>query len=311
MKVVVAFALLYLFWGSTYLAIRIAVAEILPALMTGARFAAAGLMMLTWCRLTGRPIAVTREQAVRLAVVGWLLLSIGNTVLCWAEQWVPSGLAALMVAITPMWFLLLETWVFPAGYRISRRAVTGLIFGVIGIVILLWPELLHATSLGRRELFGCLSLLGGSLSWAFGSLAAKRWRLPVDPLAAAGYQMLFAGLINGGAGLALGEWARSIWSWRSTGAVIYLVIFGSLVGYGSYIWLLNHVSTTKVSTYAYVNPMVAVVLGWLLLQERITGYILAGSVVIVAAVALITGAKPWRVSRETELVITAAEGPGG
>jgi drug/metabolite transporter (DMT)-like permease len=302
-KVILAFALLYVFWGSTYLAIRIAVKDIPPMLMTGARFLTAGTLMLAWCAQRGRRISVTRGQALRLAAVGILLLSVSNGILSWAEQWVPSGLAALMVAITPIWFLLLETWILPSGYRITRRALIGLILGVAGIVVLLWPELRHTTSLGHRELFGSLSLLGGSFAWAFGSMLSKRWELPVDPLTAAGYQMFFAGILNVAAGLSFGEWAHATWSWRGTSAVLYLVIFGSWVGFSSYVWLLGRVPTTKVATYAYVNPMVAVFLGWLVLHERITGYILAGSAIIVAAVALVTGAK-------LKPALAPVEGPG-
>jgi drug/metabolite transporter (DMT)-like permease len=266
--------------------------------------------MLLWCALNGRHIALIPGQVWRLAVVGILLLSISNGVLSWAEQWVPSGLAALIVAIMPMWFLMLETWVFPSGYRITVRALAGLILGVAGIVVLLWPELRHTTNLGRREFFGCLSLLGGSFAWAYGSMMSKRWDLPVDPMTAASYQMLFAGIINLAAGLLLGEWSHALWSWRSTSAVFYLVIFGSWVGFSSYIWLLGRVPTAKVATYAYVNPMVAVFLGWLVLHERITGYILAGSAIIVAAVAMVTGAKLKTRMGESQPALAPVEGPG-
>jgi drug/metabolite transporter (DMT)-like permease len=189
-----------------------------------------------------------------------------------------------------MWFLILETWIFPSKYRVPPRALVGLALGVVGIVVLLWPELRHTSSIGRRELFGCLSLLGSSFTWALGSVLAKRWKLKVDPFTASGYEMLFAGIINVLCATILGEWAHAIWSRRGMGAVIYLVIFGSWVGFSAFIWLLSHVSITKVSTYAYVNPVVAVILGWLIVHEQITGYILAGAVIIVVAVALVTGA---------------------
>jgi drug/metabolite transporter (DMT)-like permease len=308
--VILAFGLLYVFWGSTYLAIRIAVMDIPPVLMTGARFLTAGAVMLLWCLRSGRNISLTLGHAWRLAVVGILLLSLSNGILSWAEQWVPSGLAALIVAITPLWFLMLETWVFPSGYRITRRALAGLILGVAGIVVLLWPELRRTTGLGRRELIGCFSLLGGSFAWAFGSMTSKRWDLPLDPLTAAAYQMFFAGVINVLIGFWLGEWAHSLWSWRSTSAVLYLVIFGSWVGFSSYIWLLGRVPTTKVATYAYVNPMVAVFLGWVVLHERITVFILAGSAIIVVAVALVTGAKLKTRIGESQPALAPVEGPG-
>jgi drug/metabolite transporter (DMT)-like permease len=290
-NVILAFGLLYFFWGSTYLGIRIAVADIPPVLMAGARFLIAGPLMLLWCALRGRRMTISLSEGIRLLVVGFLLLSVANVIVGWAEQWVPSGLAALIVSGTPMWFLILETWVFPGEYRVPPRALAGLALGVIGIVVLLWPELRHTSSIGRRELFGSLSLLGSSFTWALGSVLAKRWKLKVDPFTASGYEMLFAGIINVLFATALGDWARATWSWRGMGAVTYLVIFGSWVGFSAFIWLLSHVSITKVSTYAYVNPVVAVILGWLIVHEQITGYILTGAVIIVVAVALVTGAQ--------------------
>jgi drug/metabolite transporter (DMT)-like permease len=281
----------YLFWGSTYLGIRIAVEQIPPLLMTGTRFLVAGPLMLLWCRFRHRAVAVKRREAFRLAVIGLLLLSVSNVVLAWAEQWVPTGLAALIVSATPLWFLILETWVLPGEHCVSGRAVAGLALGALGMVVLLWPELRNTNSIGRHELFGSFSLLGGSFAWALGSVLAKRWKLGVDPFTAAGYQMTIAGACNLLAGSIAGQWAQATWSWRGLGAVIYLVIFGSWVGYSAYIWLLSHVSTTKVSTYAYVNPVVAVFLGWLVLHEQVTGYILAGAVITVFAVFLVSGAE--------------------
>ncbi len=290
-NVFLAFGLVYVFWGSTYLGIRIAVGEIPPALMAGTRFLIAGPVMLAWCTLSGRRVALKVGEAVRLAVIGILLLSVANVILAWAELWVPSGLAALIVSITPMWFLLLETWVLPGEHRVSPRALGGLVLGAFGIVVLLWPELRDTSALGSRELIGSLSLIGGSFAWALGSVLAKRWKLAVDPFTAAGYEMVFAGLTNVLVGTVVGDWTRARWNWHGMGAVIYLVIFGSWVGFSAYIWLLKHVPTTKVSTYAYVNPAVAVFLGWLVLHEQITGYIVTSTVVIVVAVALVTGAK--------------------
>lgn len=290
-NVILAFALVYIFWGSTYLGIRIAVEQIPPLLMTGTRFLIAGGLMLLWCMMSGRRLRVSAGQAVRLAVIGVLLLSIGNAALSWAEQWVPTGLAALIVSITPLWILVLESTVFPGEHHVSRRALMGLIFGASGILVLIWPQLRQTSALGHSELQGTAVLLCGSLSWAFGSVFSKRWKLEVDSFASAGYEMLFAGALNVCAGSILGDLTRAVWSPRSVGAVVYLVIFGSLAGYSAYIWLLNHVPITKVSTYAYVNPVVAVFLGWLVLHEQITRYIAAGSIIIIMAVALVTGSK--------------------
>jgi drug/metabolite transporter (DMT)-like permease len=289
--ILLAFAVVYVFWGSTYLAIRIAVGTIRPELLAGSRFLIAGLLMLGWCAITGRKVRLNRGEAWRLAWIGFLLLSVSNTNLGWAEQWVPTGMAALLISIIPLWFLVIETWVLPTDYQPSARALAGLGLGVVGIVVLLWPELRHTDVLGRRELLGTLLLQGGCIAWAVGSLLSKRWKLQVDVFTASAYEMMFAGIINLLIGTALGDWAHSTWTWRGTGAILYLVTFGSLAGFSAYIYLLEHVATAKVTTYAYVNPVVAVFLGWLVLHERITGYIVAGTVIIVPAVALVTGAK--------------------
>ncbi len=307
-NVILAFALVYVFWGSTYLGIRIAVEQIPPALMAGTRFLIAGPLMLAWCAFTGRRVSIRLGEALRLAIIGILLLSVANVVLAWAELWVPSGLAALMVSVTPMWFLVLETWILPGEHRASGRAVAGLALGAAGIIVLLWPELRHTSGLQRRQLIGSLSLLGGSFAWALGSVFSKRWKLDVDAFTGAGYEMLFAGATNVLIGTVAGDWSHAVWSRRGMGAVIYLVIFGSWVGFSAYIWLLKHVPTTKVSTYAYVNPVVAVFLGWLVLHEQITAYILAGTVIIVLAVSLVTGAKlTARTGQPAETELPAVE----
>src|SRR5690349_19094415 len=154
-KAIVAFGLVYFFWGSTYLAIAIAVEHIGAALMTGLRFTTAGVLMLGWCKLSGRSIRISRAEAIRLAVIGVLLLSIGNAILGWAEETLPTGLAALIISITPLWFLMVETWLFRADH-ISRRGLVGLVLGIGGIVVLLWPKLHATSSMGRKELFACL-----------------------------------------------------------------------------------------------------------------------------------------------------------
>ncbi|HYG98225.1 MAG TPA: EamA family transporter [Terriglobales bacterium] len=309
-KVVTAFGLVYVFWGSTYLAIGEAVRDVPPALMAGARFLIAGPLMLFYCALTGRRVRLRKHEAIRLAVIGLLLLTASNVVLAWAEQWVPTGLAALIVSITPIWFLVLETWVFPGEHRVSPRALCGITLGIVGIVVLLWPELSHTSGLANRQLFAALVLPIASLSWATGSVLAKRWKMSIDPFSATGWEMTFAGLANVVLGLGFGEHHTAVWSFRGIAAIVYLVIFGSWVGFTAYIWLLKHVPTTKVTTYAYVNPVVAVFLGWLILNEQVTGYILAGTVVIVAAVALVTGAELKARTPEGEPELPAVESTG-
>ena len=246
--------------------------------------------MLAVCAATGRRIWYSARQIGLAAVVGILLLMGGNLTLSWAELTVPSGLAALIIAITPLWFLVLDTLLL-GDHRISRRGLAGLALGAVGTIVLLWPELTVTGKLGRKELWYSLGLLGGSFSWAFGSVLSKRWQPGQASLSAAGWQMTFAGLANMLYAALNRDFARAVWTPRGLGAVAYLVVGGSWIGYTSYIWLLGHVPTSKVSTYAYVNPVVAVFLGWLVLKEPVDKFILAGSAIVVASVVLVTSAK--------------------
>lgn len=289
--VIFAFALVYFFWGSTYLGIDIAVEHIPPALMCGIRFLIAGVLMLAFCGLRGRKIFYQPSQLGQMAVVGVLLLMGGNLTLSYAEMHVASGLAALIVAVTPLWFLVLDSLLL-GDHHIALRGKIGLGLGVAGLLVLLWPDLAATGALGRAQFWASISLLGGSFSWALGSVLAKKWKSPeIDPFSATAWQMIAAGLANLLAAVALGDPARTVWTVRGITATLYLVVFGSWVGYTAYIWLLGHVPTSKVSTYAYVNPVVAVFLGWLVLHERVSGYILAGSAIVLASVALVTSAQ--------------------
>jgi len=267
--VMVAFALVYFFWGSTYLGIDIAVEHIPPALMCGIRFLIAGFFMLAFCGLRGRKIYYRPAQLGQMAGVGVLLLVGGNLTLAYAEKHVASGLAALIIAVTPLWFLVLDSLLL-GDHHIALRGKIGLGLGVAGLVVLLWPDLVATSALGRVQFWASISLLGGSFSWALGSVLSKKWKSPeVDPFSATAWQMIAAGVVNLLVAFALGDSSRAVWTARGIGATVYLVVFGSWVGYTAYIWLLNHVPTSKVSTYAYVNPVVAVFLGWLILHERV------------------------------------------
>jgi len=288
-RVILAFGLVYILWGSTYLAIRITDEHIPPAMMCGTRFLIAGPIMLGYCALTGRRVLTGIAELGKLALIGILLLTGGNLVLAWAEVYVPSGLSALIIAITPLWFLIIDTWIL-RGDRISRRGLIGLGLGAIGMFVLLWPQLRQGGG-AQTHLLHYLILPLGSLSWAIGSVLSKHWEVGVDSFAGTGWQMMASGVVNMSLALALHDPARTVWTARGVGALVYLIIGGSLVGFTSYIWLLDHAPTSKVSTYAYVNPMVAVFMGWLVLNERVDSYILVGSAIIVTAVALVTSAK--------------------
>jgi drug/metabolite transporter (DMT)-like permease len=287
---VLCFGLVYVFWGSTYLGIDIAVQQIPPALMCGVRFLVAGILMLLYCRIKGESISYQPRQMMQLAVIGILLLMGGNLTLSYAELYVPTGLSALLLAITPLWFLVLDTLLL-GDHRISSRGLAGLALGAAGTVVLLWPELTTTGKLDRKELWFSLGLIGGSLSWAFGSVLSKRWHPGQVSLSATGWQITFAGLANMVYAIFNRDFARAVWTPRGLGAMLYLVIGGSWIGYSSYIWLLGHVPTAKVSTYSYVNPVVAVFLGWLVLKEPVDKFIVAGSVIVVASVVLVTSAK--------------------
>ena len=192
--VILAFGLVYVFWGSTYLGISIAVEHITPALMCATRFTIAGVVMLAWCALTGRPIRYSPRQLLNAAVIGILLLMGGNLTLSYAELIVPTGLAALLIAVTPLWFLVLDSLLL-GDHHISQRGKIGLAIGIIGVVVLIWPELTKPTSFGRRELWWSLALLAGSFTWALGSVLSKKWPSP-DPFSATAWQVTFAGLAN-------------------------------------------------------------------------------------------------------------------
>ena len=299
--VVLAFALVYLFWGSTYLGIDIAVEHIPPALMCGIRFLIAGVVMLGFCGLRGRKVLYDPRQLGEMAVVGTLLLLGGNLTLSYAEQHIATGLAALIVAITPLWFLVLDTLLL-GDHHISIRGKAGLALGIAGLVVLLWPQLMSATVFGRQQLWSSLSLIGGSFSWALGSVLAKKWKSPdVDPFSATAWEMVAAGLANLLVALFTRDLSRVVWTARGVAAMGYLVVCGSWIGYTAYIWLLGHVPTSKVSTYAYVNPVVAVFLGWLILKEPIDAYIFTGSAIVIASVILVTSAQVTSKSALEEL----------
>lgn len=290
-SLILAFVLVYLFWGSTYLGIAIAVEHIPPALMCATRFLIAGILLLGYCAMRRRQIAYTPHQLWHMAVVGTLLLMGGNLTLSYSEQVLPSGLSALLIAVTPLWFLVLDAWLL-GHHQISRRGSIGLALGIVGMFVLLWPKLTTTGSLGRRELWYSLSLLGGSFSWALGSILSKLWHSDeLDPLSSTAWQVVFAGIANLAFAAVNRDFSRVVWTPRGIAAVLYLVVGGSWIGYTCYIWLLRHAPSSKVSTYAYVNPVVAVFLGWLVLHESLDRYILSGSAIIVASVILVTSAK--------------------
>jgi drug/metabolite transporter (DMT)-like permease len=290
MQVVIAFALVYILWGSTYLAIRISVEHLTPLMMGGLRFTIAGVLMLAFRKICGHRIAVPRRDLLRLGIIGILLLTTSNVVLGWAETYIPTGLAALFIAVTPLWFLIFERLSHSSDH-LSARGIAGIALGLVGVAILLWPDISGHANFGKGQLFGSILVLCSSVSWAFGSILTRRWHMPIDPYTASGWQMLIAGTFNGSLALLFGDLHRSTWAASSLWAISYLIVAGSLIGFTAYVWLLKNVPIAKVATYAYVNPIIALILGCAFHGERMDSYMLAGSVVVILSVVLVTGAK--------------------
>ncbi len=287
--VLFAFAAIWLIWGSTYLAIRVAVETLPPFLMAGARFLLAGLVLHGWLAFQGRARA-TRRQWLDNTVVGALLLIGGNGVVVWAEQKIPSGITTLILSVSPLFMVLLD-WGLPRGARPTRATFTGLALGFGGLVLLLGGRVPGGVTL---DPWRCAGLMFSCLCWSAGSLYSRHARNPAEPLTAATLQMLLGGGLMLLFGLARGEWHdlhSANLTFRSVAAWSYLVVAGSLIAFPSYVYLLKHSTPARISTYAYVNPMVAVFLGWLILGESVTGRTLVASAVIVTAVAIITTQK--------------------
>jgi drug/metabolite transporter (DMT)-like permease len=285
-RVILAFALLYVLWGSTYLAMRVIVRDMPPYVAGTVRYLVAGPIMLAACALMGRKIRLTRRDLGQLLVISILLLSTGNIGVLWGEEYVSSGLASLIVALVPIWVVMIEAWGFRAG-RMTAKGLIGLAIGIVGLLVLLWPRISSGTHLGQLELLGAGILAGASFFWALGSVFSHRFNLTVDVFASAAWQMTLGGLVNGAVALVGNQFQKTHWTFSALSAIGYLVIFGSWIGYTAYIYLLEHVPTPKVATYAYVNPIVAVFLGWIILHEQVDIFMLVGTVIIIASVALV------------------------
>ena len=286
-KVVLAFAALYIIWGTTYLAIRIAV-ESLPAFfMAGVRFLAAGLIIYLFLRLRGTPTPHKRHWLPAI-IVGTLLLFGGSGLVSWSEKVVPSGMAALIIATVPLWIASLD-WLIFRGGRPGKRMAAGVLLGLAGMALLIGPEQFMGTE--RIPWLPLLALILSPIIWSAGSLYSRQADLPPNTFMSTALQMLAAGVALLIAGLLTGEadqLNQTAVSTNSLLALIYLTLFGSIVAFTAYVWLLKNVQATKVATYAYVNPIIAVFLGWLILNERVTPLMITAVAIIVLAVVLIT-----------------------
>ena len=278
----IALGLVYVIWGSTYLAIAIAVQTLPPLFSAGLRFCIAGLVLLAWVAAR-RGVRVGREQLIGASIVGLLLLAGGNGFVVLAERTVPSGLTALIIASVPLWIVLLRRL---AGERVHPSTFAGVAVGFGGVAFLVIPR----GASGEVDSIGLAMLLVATTSWALGTFLAPRLRLPRDGLLSTALQQLAGGVVLVLAGATVGELGHLDPAAFSTGSLLalaYLIVFGSLVAFTAYSWLLQHAPVSLVATYAYVNPVVAVLLGAVFLAEPITPSILLGAAIIVAAVAFI------------------------
>jgi len=282
-KALIAYLLVCVFWGSTYLAIRVGVEIWPPFLFAGLRFLIAGLLLAAIARALGYKFPATALEWRTQAIVGLFLLAGGNAFVVWAEQYIASGVASLFVVTVALWMAFFDAIVPGGPGRISWRVIAGLAVGFLGTALLVGTnprEILHS------DLRGPISLTCASASWAFGSIYFKRHPAQTSPYVNASIQMIAGGVFVTLVGLFAGEAASLHWSGRAAAAMVYLVIFGSIVGYSSYSYALRHAPATIVGTYAYVNPVIAVLLGGLLLHEPVTARTFV-------AMALILGAVVW------------------
>ena len=299
--VYLAFAIVYIVWGSTYFFIQKALAGFPPFILGTFRFIIAGLLLITWCKFTGKEI-FNKQTIKHAAVSGILMLGVGTGIVIWVEQFIPSGLVAIMVASAAIWFVILDKPKWKENLS-STSTVTGLIVGFIGVILLFGEQLLHilSTNQSTTQIVGMILLILGPIAWAGGSLYSKYKSNPNSSVSVdTAWQMIAAGIAFIPGSLFSSEFKHFNWqnipldAWLS---IIYLIIFGSIAAFSAYVWLLKVRPATQVSTYAYVNPVVAVLLSLCFTSEKITLIQLLGLVVILGSVLLINLAK-YRKSKE-------------
>lgn len=296
------FLAIYLIWGSTYLGIRYAIETLPPFLMASSRWIVPGIAFIAWARMREKAPPPTAEHWKTTAIIGIFLLVGGNGIVSWAEQWVPSGWAALLIATVPLWMALLQWGMARArgrSHSLAPLAGFGILLGFAGVGFLLAASgemggPAAGEGIESRNILGSIMLVVAALLWAIGSLYSRKAALPSSPILTIGMEMLCGGIALFVLGTIVGEWNRvqlGDVSARSLLALLYLTLFGSVLGFSAYIWLLRVSTPEKVSTYAYVNPVVAVFLGWIAGGEPVTRGVLAASAIIVGSVVLITSAR--------------------
>jgi drug/metabolite transporter (DMT)-like permease len=284
----VAWLTVCVLWGTTYLGIRIALETIPPALLGGLRFTVAGLLLIAVLRARGEAL-IAPTQWRGLALIGFLTICVGNGGVIWAEQSVPSGIAAVTVATTPFWMIGMDALAHD-GDPLSTRLVIGLLVGFAGILLLVWPDIATDTAEGHRFLLGILALQVACVGWALGSAISRRHARSENVLSAAAMQMAFGGLFMLVAATLRGEWSHLAFTSRTLAAEIYLTVAGSIVGYSAYTYALRHLPTATVSLYAYANPVIAMVLGAVVAGEPFGPRVVLASLMVLTGSALVQ----WR-----------------
>ena len=292
MLIVLSFAAVYVIWGSTYLAIRLAIETLPPFLMAATRFITAGAILFAWAAFNGEKLRPALAQWPKAFVIGGLLLLCGNGGVTWAEKYIASGLAALLVATEPLWVVILN-WGL-THRRPNWKVLLGVLIGLAGVTLLVSDGLgqgVHGSQGSRMSLIGAAVVVLAGFAWAAGSVYSSRRPIRAATSMASGMQMLAGGSLLLLLALVAGDPKRlnlDNASWTSIGAFTYLTLFGSLVSFTAYSWLLNNVTTARAATYAYVNPVVAVFLGWLIASEPLTSKMMLAAAIIVGSVVLIT-----------------------
>jgi len=303
----IALIAVYIVWGSTYLAIRFTIETIPPFLSAGIRFLVSGAILYIWRRLSGDP-APKKVEWRSATIIGLLLLLGGNGGLVWAEQRIPSGIASLFIATTPLWMVLIDS-LRPGGVRANWLTWLGVLVGLTGITLLANPWQPHTASPALDPL-GMVVLILAALSWSIGSLYSRKASLPSSSLLGTGMEMLVGSVGLFAFGTLVGEWSQfhlATISMRSMGGLIYLILFGSLIGFVSYTWLLRNAPTPIVSTYAYVNPVVALFLGSVIAGEALDGQDILSALIVLAGVVLITTARSLGARNASTVPLTPGE----
>jgi drug/metabolite transporter (DMT)-like permease len=280
-----AFAVVCVVWGTTYLAIRIAVTTMTPFLLTGARYLFAGIALFVVAKLRGDSIPRDRRVLADIVLCGVLMVAIGNLTVVWAEQWVPSGFAALFVGTAPFWAALIEL-TRRSGERLDLRRSLGMLIGFLGVAMLLTPRG-AGNAFDSRFVIGAIVIQLGCVAWQYGTIRGKHTLGSVPPLMSSALQMLAGGLVVSLAGLGLGELPHFHATPKTFAALAYLSLFGSVLAYTSYVYAVRHLRTTNMALYAYVNPIVAVILGWLVLREQLTWVSMIAMAIILGGVAMV------------------------